>query len=141
MKHISTFLFVIFFALAAIAQNKDAQMIRQLLATQAEQWNQGNITGFMKGYWESDSLLFVGKAGPKYGYNTTLENYKKSYPDKTAMGKLHFDILKTDALAADTFFVLGKWMLQRSIGNLEGFFTLILKKKKGLWVIVADHSS
>jgi ketosteroid isomerase-like protein len=123
------------------AQNKDEQAIRRLLASQNEQWNKGNIEAFMKGYWESDSLLFVGKNGPTYGYRTTLENYRKSYPDTAAMGKLHFDILKTEPLAPDCYFVLGKWMLKRSIGNVQGHFTLLFKKKKGQWVIVADHSS
>lgn len=123
------------------AQNKDEQTIRALLTRQTEQWNKGNIEEFMKGYWESDSLMFIGKRGPTYGYNKTLENYKKSYPDTTAMGKLKFNILSVKPLSPDTYFVLGKWMLTRSIGNLEGHYTLLFKKIKGKWLIVADHSS
>ena len=95
----------------------------------------------MKGYWENDSLLFVGKNGPNYGYRTTLQNYQKSYPDTAVMGKLNFEILKLQPLATDVYFVLGKWRLQRSIGNLEGHFTLLFRKIKNKWVIVADHSS
>ena len=95
----------------------------------------------MKGYWENDSLLFVGKSGPKYGYRATLENYKKGYPDTVAMGKLHFDLLKMQSLSPTAYFVLGKWTLQRSIGNLQGYYTLLWRKIKGQWVIVADHSS
>lgn len=134
------FLFV-FISACLYSQNKDEQAIRRLLADQNEQWNKGNIEGFMHGYWESDSLMFVGKNGATYGYRKTLENYKRSYPDTAAMGKLHFDILKTEPLANDCYFVLGKWMLTRSIGNVQGHFTLIFKKKNGQWVIVADHSS
>jgi ketosteroid isomerase-like protein len=127
--------------LSASAQNKDEQTIRALLAKQTEQWNKGNIEGFMEGYWESDSLLFIGKRGPTYGYRTTLENYKKGYPDTTAMGKLKFNILTVKPLSPDTYFVLGKWMLKRTIGDLEGHYTLLLKKIKGKWLIIADHSS
>jgi ketosteroid isomerase-like protein len=141
MLRIITLLLFIVTVCPVNAQNKDEQAIRRLLANQSEQWNKGNIEGFMKGYWESDSLLFVGKTGPKYGYRTTLENYHKGYPDTVAMGKLHFDILKTESLASNCYFVLGKWMLHRSIGDLQGYFTLLFKKKKGQWVIVADHSS
>jgi hypothetical protein len=36
---------------------------------------------------------------------------------------------------------VGKWMLQRSIGNLSGHYTLLLRKIRGQWKIVADHSS
>jgi hypothetical protein len=95
----------------------------------------------MKGYWNNDSMLFLGKSGPKYGYQTTLENYKKNYPDTTAMGKLRFDILQVKRLSALHYFVVGKFYLQRTIGDLEGHFTLLFKKLNGKWVIVADHSS
>ncbi|MBV9988940.1 MAG: DUF4440 domain-containing protein [Chitinophagaceae bacterium] len=130
-----------FLSLFTYAQSKDEQAIRQLLARQTEQWNKGNIEGFMVGYWNNDSLLFVGKNGPRYGYRAALANYKKGYPDTVAMGKLHFDILKLEPVSATSYFLLGKWTLHRSIGNLEGYYTLLLRKIDGQWVIVADHSS
>ncbi|GAB4251729.1 MAG: hypothetical protein Kow0079_05930 [Vicingaceae bacterium] len=70
-------------------------------------WNNGNIEGFMKGYWESDSLKFVGKNGIKYGWQNTLENYKKSYPDKATMGILKFDVIQLEVYGKSAF-VLGK---------------------------------
>ncbi|MEJ7678891.1 MAG: hypothetical protein WKG06_13750 [Segetibacter sp.] len=95
----------------------------------------------MKGYWKSDSLMFVGKNGVKYGYETTLENYKKSYPDTTARGKLYFDLLQVKKLSKEYYHVTGQWKLIRSIGNLEGYFTLLFRKIKNNWVIIYDHSS
>jgi len=133
--------FFIFLSFSANAQNKDEQAIRKILAHQITEWNKGNIDGFMKGYWENDSLLFLGKSGPKYGYANTLSNYKKNYPDTTVMGKLAFEVLKVQPLSPDTYFVVGKFMLQRTIGNLSGYYTLLFKKIKGEWVIVVDHSS
>lgn len=133
--------FFILLSLSANAQNKDEQAIRNILTHQITEWNKGNIDGFMKGYWENDSLLFLGKSGPKYGYANTLFNYKKNYPDTTVMGKLAFEILKVQPLSEDTYFVVGKFMLQRTIGNLSGYYTLLFKKIKGEWVIVVDHSS
>ena len=127
-------------SLTAYAQSKDEQAIRSILDGQTIQWNKGNIESFMKGYWRNDSLLFVGKNGPKYGYQTTLENYKKSYPDTVIMGKLNYDILRVQPLSANTYFVLGKFMLTRSIGNVSGYYTLLFRKINGQWVIVADNS-
>ncbi len=127
--------------LSASAQNKDEQTIRKILADQTTQWNKGNIETFMSGYWKSDSLLFVGKNGPTYGYDKTLQNYKKGYPDTAAMGKLSFNILKVSPLSKEYYFVLGKWMLKRSIGDLSGHYTLLFRKINGKWVIVTDHSS
>ncbi len=123
------------------AQTSDEKYIRGILREQAISWNKGDIDDFMKGYWNNDSMLFLGKSGPKYGYQTTLENYKKNYPDTTAMGKLRFDILQVKRLSALYYFVVGKFYLQRTIVDLEGHFTLLFKKLNGKWVIVADHSS
>lgn len=127
--------------LTSHAQSKDEQIIRSILAAQTKNWNTGNMEAFMQGYWKNDSLLFVGKNGPRYGFTTTLENYKKSYPDTATMGKLSFDILKTEQLSPDRYFVLGKWMLKRSIGDISGYYTLLFRKINNKWVIVADHSS
>ena len=130
-----------FFTVCVYAQSKDETAIRQSLDQQIAAWNRGDIEGFMKTYWESDSLMFIGTAGITYGWKNTLNHYKKSYPDTSAMGKLKFAILSVKELSAEYFHVIGKWHLQRTAGNLEGYFTLIFRKIKGRWVIIADHSS
>lgn len=136
-------IFLVFFCISFLsqAQSNDEQQIRQLLATQTENWNHGNIEGFMQTYWKSDSLMFIGKSGVKWGWQQTLNNYKKSYPDTTAIGQLSFDILQVKKLSDEYYYVVGKWMLQRTIGNLSGHYDLLLRKINGNWVIVADHSS
>ncbi len=123
------------------AQGKDELAIRKILSDQTTEWNKGNIEAFMSGYWKNDSLLFVGKSGPTYGFRKTLENYKKGYPDTAAMGKLSFAVLQVKELGPGYYFVLGKWMLKRSIGDISGHYTLIFRKIEGQWKIIADHSS
>ena len=140
MKYILTLLLIVFMH-PSFAQSDTEQKIRTILAEQTASWNNGDLVAFMKGYWKNDSLLFVGKNGPTYGYQKTLSNYQKSYPDKTAMGNLAFNILQVKPLSADTWFVLGKWSLTRNIGNLSGHYTLLFKKIDNEWVIIADHSS
>jgi len=115
--------------------------IRALLAKQTEAWNRGDVEGFMEGYWKNDSLMFIGKSGITYGWQQTLDNYKKGYPDKTAMGQLTFTLIEMKLLSKKYFSVVGKWHLKRTIGDLSGHYTLLLKKIKGKWVIVKDHSS
>jgi hypothetical protein len=142
------FLPFIFFAGFCSAQSKSARSadgdeiaIRQLLDAQTQAWNLGDINSFMKTYWQSDSLMFIGKSGVTYGWTNTLNNYKRNYPDTTAMGKLSFNILLVKRLSSQYFHVTGKWYLHRSIGDLSGHYTLLLKKIKGRWMIIADHSS
>lgn len=128
-------------SMISYAQSNEAASIRKLLQAQTEAWNKGDIEGFMQTYWKSDSLLFIGKSGVNRGWKATLANYKKGYPDTTAMGKLFFDLIEIKKLSPEYFYVVGKWMLKRSIGDLSGHYDLLLRKIKGKWVIVADHSS
>ncbi|AMM52159.1 L-asparaginase [Rufibacter sp. DG15C] len=115
--------------------------IQRIMDDQSQAWNRGDLEGFMAHYWKSDSLVFIGKSGPTYGWQKTLENYQKGYPNKDAMGQLKFTLLKTDVLSPETLFVVGKWHLTRTIGDVGGHFSLVFKKINGQWKIIADHSS
>jgi ketosteroid isomerase-like protein len=118
--------------------------IAQVLTTQTAAWNRGDIPGFMAGYWHSDSLVFIGKRGPTYGWQPTLDNYRKSYPDATQMGKLDFSQLHITPLSPESAQVVGHWHLARpgvAAGDLQGNFLLVFRRISGQWVIVADHTS
>jgi hypothetical protein len=130
-----------FISLSTLAQNKNETAILKMLEAQETAWNNGNLETFMKGYWQNDSLLFIGKNGPKYGFNTTLENYKKGYPDTARMGKFTSTILSMKKLSKEYYFIVGKWYLKRTVGDVSGHYTLLIRKINGEWVIVADHSS
>jgi ketosteroid isomerase-like protein len=132
---------VLFFSLAAFTQSTDEITIRKVLDDQIRAWNKGDIEGFMQGYWKNDSLMFIGKSGINWGWQKTLENYKRGYPDTAAMGKLSFDIILIKKLSPEYYYVVGKWMLTRSIGDLSGHYNLLFRRVNGLWLIIADHSS
>ncbi len=141
-KFAFTFLLSIVSTCVVFAQaDKDITAIRKLLFLQVVEWNKGNIDGYMKGYWESDSLLFIGSKGPRYGYETTLKRYKEAYPDADHMGHLTTTITSMQKLSPEYYFVVGKWALARIAGDVDGSFTLLLRKIKGKWVIITDHSS
>ncbi|HFC01089.1 MAG TPA: DUF4440 domain-containing protein [Phaeodactylibacter sp.] len=127
----------------SFSQKKDFTKIKKLMQIQTESWNRGDIDGFMETYWKSEKLQFIGSKGVTYGWTNTLNRYKKSYPNKDAMGILSFDIINMDKRSRKVISVVGKWQLKRKddLGDLEGHFLLILKKIKRKWVIVADHSS
>ncbi|MEP7141651.1 MAG: DUF4440 domain-containing protein [Ferruginibacter sp.] len=138
-------LFILLFSIVTISfaqsNDKDAIAVKKVLAQQTTEWNNGNIASFMNTYWNNDSLMFIGKGGVTYGWQKTLDNYKKNYPDTAAMGKLQFELLEVKRLSEIYYFVVGKWHLTRSIGDIGGSFTLLFRKDKNKWVIVADHSS
>jgi ketosteroid isomerase-like protein len=126
---------------SAFLYAQDNKAILKVLSTQQAAWNNGDIDGFMQGYWKSDSLLFVGSAAPTHGWENTLDHYKHGYPDKATMGTLTFDILKVEVLDPQNAFVLGGWHLKREKDAPGGYFTLWFKKIKGEWKIVCDHTS
>ncbi len=144
MKSAFTTILMLFFTIVCFGQNvedKDFQAIRAIIVAQEQAWNRGDLDAFMAYYWKSDDLQFIGSRGPTYGWQTTLENYRKNYPDRDAMGKLYFDILKINRRSKKVITLVGKFTLERKNDQPSGHFLLVWQKMKGKWVIVADHTS
>ncbi len=140
---ITVLFFLIFSFQFSLAQNsKNWQEVNSLLAMQEKAWNEGNIDAFMQGYWKNDSLKFVSSKGVVYGWQKTYERYQKNYPDRASMGVLKFEIVSKEQMGKEVYFVVGKWFLKRDEkGDIGGYFSLIFRKIKGKWCIVADHTS
>ncbi len=111
-----------------------------VLKMQENDWNKNDLEGFMQGYWKSDSLKFYGSAGLTRGWQKTLENYKKHYPTKDETGTLSFIIDAITKIDGDSYYVMGKYNLERNAGNANGVFLIIFRKIEGVWRIVADMS-
>lgn len=135
------FLFASFFSKAQLTETLAEEQIKLVMKFQQSSWNRGDIPAYMKGYWNSDSLLFIGSKGPTYGYQKTLRNYLLSYPSSEKMGQLTFGFIKIEILSEQDAFVVGTWQLDRKEDVLKGHFSLLWKKIDGQWKIVADHSS
>jgi hypothetical protein len=127
--------------------DKEKRAILKVLEQQTLSWNQAHMEAFMEGYWQSDSLQFIGRNGITTGWQHTLNRYKTAYPNQETMGRLRFDIARVEWLGHDekgrqSAFVVGKFFLYRpEKGDARGHFTLLWKKINGHWVIVLDHSS
>lgn len=129
-------------ALLFAQTNKDESDIKSVLNTQITLWNAGDVKGFMEYYEKSPNLKFIGKSGVVSGWEATLARYLKSYPNRETMGTLDFDIQEIDVTAGKTAWVLGKWHLTRpTVGDAGGYFTLLMKKVNGKWLVVRDHTS
>ena len=138
MKKITLLILFLFCSFLSIGQEKE---IKELLEKQRINWNEGDMIGYMQGYLKSDSLIFVDKTGPTYGWQKNLDIYQKIYQDKAAMGNLTFDVKKVKMIDKKHAFVLGAWNLQWAKENQKGFFTLWVEKFKDGWKIVVDHTN
>lgn len=128
--------------LSSIAQKPNAaKKVAENMKKQEQAWNAFDIEGFMKFYWNNDSLKFIGSKGITFGWKNTLENYKKGYPNQDAMGQLTFTNYSIEILGKDAVYVIGKWHLKKKDKDVGGFYTLLWKKMNKEWVIVCDHTS
>lgn len=140
------FLFFIFLFIAVLSCTRnnfenDKIAIKSIMDKQTQCWNKGDIEGFMNGYWKSDSLRFLGRRGLTKGWQTTLDNYKKSYQNKDAMGKLFFTHISFEQLNDKQIFVVGKWKLVRQKDTLSGYYSLLWKKIDNQWRVIFDHTN
>jgi ketosteroid isomerase-like protein len=139
-------LFAVLLVLPAVAQKSspaEEANIRGVLSKQADDWNRGDLDAFAKGYKNSPDILFIGST-VRRGYDGMIAGYKKSYPDKTAMGVLSFTNVEVHPLDARFATVIGNFHLERSAaggGNADGFYSLVLEKTAAGWKIVLDHTT
>ena len=136
-------LIIVFSCSGTIPNNNSCLDINNLMQQQENSWNDGNIDDFMNIYWKNDSLVFIGKSGINYGWDKTITNYKNSYKTKEHMGTLKFKNIICNPINDSSHIVTGKWSLKRndSIGNINGFYSLLWTKKPDGWKITYDHTS
>jgi len=120
---------------------KDFEQIKKILFQQEKDWNNGDIDAFMEAYWKSEELQFGGASGITRGWQQTLDNYKKGYPDRASMGKLTFKVKDMTRHSKTVVSLTGSWELERENDRPAGHFLLIWREIKGEWKIVVDHTS
>ncbi len=115
--------------------------VRAVLTAQVEAWNQGDINGYMAGYWRSDSTLFLSDGSIIHGFGEVASRYAKRYATREQMGALSFEDLDVRMLSNSVAVAHGVWRLKRMTDEPWGRFTLIVEKKPEGWRIVHDHTS
>lgn len=145
MKNIFVALLLILGAMSVtFAQSKEEKIkidVRKVMDEQVAAWNNGDIEGFMKGYWNSPQMTFVSGDNVTKGWQPTLERYKKSYNSRAKMGVLSFSELEITVTGKDSAVVLGRFTLVRDADKPTGMFTLNFRKFKDGWKIIIDHTS
>lgn len=144
MKNI-LLLLLVFLPLGVFAADsgdpKAIQAIKSVMEKQTAAWNNGDIDGFMQGYWKSGNLIFVSGDNVTKGWQPTTDRYKKSYNTREKMGVLTFSELEVNVLSKDSAVVLGRWKVAHEPKDNQGRFTLIFRKFKDGWKIIHDHTS
>ncbi len=117
-------------------------VVKVLLAQEAA-WNRGDLAGFASGYKDAPDILFIGGHVSR-GHEELLNDYRKNYPNREAMGTLGFSELEVHPLDERFAVVVGKYHLDRGKkagGNADGIFSLVFEKTDAGWKIVVDHTT
>ena len=135
---VNKLLLILIFPMLAFGQG-DLQKIKEVLSKQEAAWNQGDVYGFMLGYWQSDKLQFSYRDVTTYGWVNTYKKYQKNYPTNEKMGKLQFEIIDLKLMSDTTAIVNGKWeLIRKSSESLAGGFVLTFQKFNNDWLIIKD---
>ncbi len=121
--------------------NKAIKTVLERIELQKAAWNNGDLEGFMDYYWKSDELQFISASGVTKGWLATLDRYRKSYPDREAMGQLEFEIISADQRSKKVVTIGGKYILTVANKNIVGYFLLVWEKRGKDWVIVVDSTN
>ncbi len=87
--------------------------VKDVLKSQISAWSSGDIDGFMEGYIKDSTVRFITGKRVKSSWLQILNDYKKGYPTKEAMGDLDFildEVRWLDSLAGLSQ-VIGRWQV------------------------------
>ena len=111
-----------------------------LMQQSADDWNKGNLQGFMDSYDDSATMMtaegLINKDSMTVGYKRTY--FKNGAP----VQQLTFDQLQVITLDKNYVILTGRFML--SGGNLSsqtGRYSLVCVRRKTGWKILHDHTS
>lgn len=120
----------------------DRDAVKAVLEAQASAWNKGDLEGYMRGYAQTDWIVFTSGSKIRRGWQETHDTFQKKYAQNpAAMGKLVFEILSVDPVGADGAVVLGNWILTNSPSDGRGVFSVVLERRPDGWRIIHDHTS
>ena len=118
--------------------------IKAMMKKSEAAWNRGDLAAFAADYEDSAETTFIGKDITHGGVQAILERYKRGYGTAEKMGTLTYSEIEVRTLGTDYALANGRFALKRTAaggGDAAGRFTLVLKKTKGGWKIIHDHSS
>ena len=95
------------------ASRQELDVIKVLLAQEAA-WNRGDIAGFAGGYKDSPDTLFITHQISR-GFAGLLDQYKRDYPTRAAMGTLSFSELEVRPLDENYAVAIGRVDARRGV--------------------------
>ena len=115
-------------------------IVRATLRAQTAAWNEGNLDAFMETYWKDDALKFVSGGEITKGWSATMKRYRERYADGNGLGQLGLGQMDVELVTDDVAVVTGRFTHTKDAAPTSGFFSLVMRRDRGAWRIVHDHT-
>ena len=121
----------------ALAGQLAAQLQRS-----ADDWNRGDLEGFMSDYARDTATSFVDGGHVRRGWDFIHSRYAPRFARGAERDSLRFEEIAVRPLCADHALVTARFVLfQGGRTTASGPFSLILERQAGGWKILHDHTS
>lgn len=127
--------------LLTFASRPAEEVIRGVLAAQVASWNDGDLGGFLAGYWNSPDLVVVSGQEKAVGWKEIERRYLARYRSVEEFGRLSHDDVAVTMVDAATARVTGRYRHEQAGAMSTGAFVLTMKDFDGRWRIVYDQTS
>ena len=118
------------------------RLITAQLERAADDWNRGDLDGFLSDYAAESTTTYVDGRRARAGIEFIRSTYAPRFSPGADRGTLHFEEVQVRPLSSTLALVTARFVLQRkSASNSSGPFTLVMERRGTEWKILHDHSS
>lgn len=122
---------------AALTRQLTAQLERA-----ADDWNRGDLDGFLSDYARESTTTFVDGRRARHGFAFIRNNYARRFAPDARRDSLRFEEVEVRRLSPTLALVTARFLLHRSgVTTASGPFTLVMEHRPEGWRILHDHSS
>jgi len=118
------------------------RQICAMMARSADAWNRGELDAFVADYMEGEGTTYIGSRGIVRGPAAIRAVYAPRFGPGGVRDSLSFERVEVDLLAPDLANTIAWYVLMRGDSvTARGPTSLVMRRVKGSWKIVHDHSS
>jgi ketosteroid isomerase-like protein len=118
------------------------RQICAMMAASAQAWNRGQLDAFVADYMEGEGTTYIGSRGIVRGPAAIRDAYAPRFGPGGVRDSLSFERVEVDLLAPDLANTIAWYVLMRGDSiTARGPTSLVMRRVKGSWKIVHDHSS
>jgi uncharacterized protein (TIGR02246 family) len=131
---------------AASAGQVDRRALTDTVVAQlnraANDWNRGDLNGFLSDYAPESTTTFVDGRRARHGIDFIRQNYTPWFTPGAHRDSLRFEQVEARPLSPTLALVTARFLLERGGKTTRsGPFTLVMERRAQGWKIIHDHSS